>query len=482
MAFRIWTATALSVPLSLLLLSFLGTTGGVGTPLVVLLVFFGLFFVGSGWLASQVVLRLMPSVLQEAGIWERNGDTTKAEKAYRKAMSLYNSFLISPGDRRRGMPALVSRVARMYAAQTDIQPAAGEFMEGYLHTYPTDGEIAENWLQTQEYKGGLEPRQQDLAARIGDAHRDRTDIQLILARLYLMAQRTDFPALQTYRRAMNSPRAQSSAMATSISGVFIQEGRCDEWALPVYLQAAEQQSPSEALRCGLAACLRWILPSGRNADLLHRTRTILGPIDEDTLARMSSGFVPPTGSYSQHENMETLGGTAGRPLLAVVTNGMRKTGAALGRIGHDLRTMVAESLQRSPGLRRTLIWGLIAGLGMLALVSLVNTVSYLTPTPAPEAPPVNPPPLVETTPPVKPMPYTLQVAAYLKPEHAEHYLGNLRQQSLDAHIVQAYGNEKTWYQVRIGHFPDKQAAREYGAGLKAKGLIEDFYVAKRPSP
>lgn len=482
MAFRIWTATALSVPLSLLLLSFLDTNGGVAAPLAVLLVFFGVFFVGSGWLASQVVLRMMPSVLHEAGIWERNGDTTKAEKAYRKAMSLYNSCLISPGNRRRGMPALASRVARMYAAQTDIQPAAGEFMEGYLHTYPADGEIAQNWLQMQEYKGGLEPHQQDLATRIGEAHHDRTEIQLILARLYLIAKRTDFPALQTYRRAMISPRAQSSAMAASLSGLFIQEGRCDEWALPVYLQAAEQQSPSEELRCGLAACLRWVLPSGRNAELLHRTRTILGPIDDGTLARMTSGFVPPTGGYAQHQTLETPRGAVGRNPLSHVTNGLKKAKTVLGRIRHDLRTVVAESLRRSPGLRRALIWGLIAGLGVLALVFLVNTVSYLAPRPAPEPPPVAPPPSVVIAPPATPMPYTLQVAAYLKPEHAEHYLEKLRRQTLDAYIIQAHGNEKTWYQVRIGHFPDKQAAREYGSGLKGKGLIEDFYVAKRPSP
>ena len=80
------------------------------------------------------------------------------------------------------------------------------------------------------------------------------------------------------------------------------------------------------------------------------------------------------------------------------------------------------------------------------------------------------------------MPYTLQVAAYLKPEHAQHYLENLEKQGLDAYVVQAYGNEKTWYQVRIAHFPDKSAARAFGSSLKEKGIIEDFYVARDQSP
>jgi cell division septation protein DedD len=120
--------------------------------------------------------------------------------------------------------------------------------------------------------------------------------------------------------------------------------------------------------------------------------------------------------------------------------------------------------------------------GVLSAVFLMNTVSYLVPTPAPEPQPAAPPPTVTTPPPAKPMPFTLQVAAYLKPEHAEHYLEKLRQQGLDAYVIQAHGDEKTWYQVRIAHFPDKQTARTFGIELKGKGIIEDFYVARKPSP
>ena len=80
------------------------------------------------------------------------------------------------------------------------------------------------------------------------------------------------------------------------------------------------------------------------------------------------------------------------------------------------------------------------------------------------------------------MPFTLQVAAYLKPEHAENYLEELRKQAIDAYVVKAHSNDKTWYQVRIAHFPDKAEALAYGSDLKSKGLIEDFYVAKDQIP
>ena len=481
-AFRIWAAAALSVPLSLWLLSLLDNASGLTTPLLVLAVSFVLFFMASGWLATQLALQLIPPVLHEAGVWERNGDPDRAEKAYRKALALYDSFLMSPGDRRRGLPSLVSRMVRLYAAQTDKDAVADQFMEHYLTRYPTDQEIAESWLQTREYQGGLTPQHQDLAARIGETHAANMTIQTTLARLYLLAKRTDFPALQTYRRAMTSPLSPSSAMAVDLSAVFIREGRSDEWALPVYLQAAAQQPSWEELRCGIAACLRWILPSERNADLLTRARKILGPLDEETLERMSSGFVPPTGSYPVSDRIAKTGvhdgeGIGRETLIDRLGNAARRVNQAR----KQLQAAVLDRLRRSPGLRRAMTWSLIAGLGVLATVFLINTVGYLTPSPVPEPAPqaIAPPPVV-TPPP--PMPYTLQVAAYLKPEHAERYLASLKKQAIDAYVIKAHGDDKIWYQVRIDHFPDKDTARAYGSRLKEKGIIDDFYVASTQEP
>jgi len=479
MAFRIWAAMVISVPLSLWVLSLLSNAGGLATPLGVLLILFTLSYAGSGWAASQLALRLLPPMLHEAGVWERSGDPNKAEKAYQKALAVYDSFLISPRARRIGVPLMVARMARMYAAQTDRHAAADPFMEAYLTTYPTDHEIAENWLQTREYSGGLEPQQQDLAARIGEAHVDNMAIQTTLARLYLVTQRTDFPALQTYRRAMASPLSKST-MAVDLAKVFIQEGRSDEWALPIYLSAAGQQPSWEELRCGIAACVRWIRPSDRNADLLDRVKRIIGPTDEDTLVRMSSGFVPPTGSFPAIDALgtETSVDNDGRAHDSM-SNRLKRIGTRFNQVRHGVQAMVVDPFRHSPGLRRALTWSLITGLGVIAALFLINTVGYLTPSPVPEPQPVEPPPVVQ---PLPPMPYTLQVAAYHKPEHAERYLKSLRKQAIDAYVIKAHGNQKIWYQVRIAHFPDKDAARTYGSSLKEKGIIEDFYVAREQEP
>jgi hypothetical protein len=73
-------------------------------------------------------------------------------------------------------------------------------------------------------------------------------------------------------------------------------------------------------------------------------------------------------------------------------------------------------------------------------------------------------------------PYTLQVAAYLKSEYALKFVDDLKQRGYDAYWIETASGGKTWYQVRIAHFPDPQSARDFGARLKQKGIIEDFYV------
>ncbi|MCK5096848.1 MAG: SPOR domain-containing protein, partial [Desulfobacteraceae bacterium] len=81
--------------------------------------------------------------------------------------------------------------------------------------------------------------------------------------------------------------------------------------------------------------------------------------------------------------------------------------------------------------------------------------------------------------PVPKLPYTIQVAAFLKQPHAEDYTKKLKQTGLDARFVQVKGKNKTWFLVRISKFPDKSSAAAYGQKLKREGLIKDFFVANK---
>ena len=79
-------------------------------------------------------------------------------------------------------------------------------------------------------------------------------------------------------------------------------------------------------------------------------------------------------------------------------------------------------------------------------------------------------------------PFTLQVAAYLKPTYAQKYVEQLKKQGFDAYWREAISANKKWYQVRISHFADKKSARDFGESLKTRGIIDDYYVANYIPP
>ena len=78
--------------------------------------------------------------------------------------------------------------------------------------------------------------------------------------------------------------------------------------------------------------------------------------------------------------------------------------------------------------------------------------------------------------------FTIQVAAYLKVDHARRYAEALLEQGVHAYWTETLRRNKKWYQVRVSRFPDKTAARAFGEALKAKGIIEDFYIANYEPP
>jgi cell division protein FtsN len=112
---------------------------------------------------------------------------------------------------------------------------------------------------------------------------------------------------------------------------------------------------------------------------------------------------------------------------------------------------------------------------------LYNTFSHLLTSPPPAPPPVpvvgKPLEIVAVT-----DPFTIQVAAYLKRDHAERFVAELRGRNLDAQWQEARSNDKTWYQVRISHFADRAAALAYGERLKQEGIIDDYYVVNYDRP
>ena len=78
-----------------------------------------------------------------------------------------------------------------------------------------------------------------------------------------------------------------------------------------------------------------------------------------------------------------------------------------------------------------------------------------------------------------PLPFTIQVAAYLDQEYAHKYIEGLRKKGINAMVKSVDGGGKTWYVIRVSEFPDKKSAAVYGQTLKQQKIIDDFFVSNK---
>jgi hypothetical protein len=257
-----------------------------------------------------------------------------------------------------------------------------------------------------------------------------------------------------------------------LAHLFLREKRADEWALEIYLMAIENSRHPTEILSGIAACVRWVSLSERNKPLLQQAYTYLEGIDAAEIKRMSAGFKPPLPPADKRRVQ--------RPAPRKVSF-LQTTGAVLQTFYEDLSALPVWILRQirflfrwvtqSRKSRRLLAGIVLAGLTGAVIVLVINTVGHLVKTEAPAKQKIEKAPEAITD------PFTLQVAAYLKPAYARTYVEKLKKQGLDAYWREAISANKKWYQVRISHFPDKKSARDFGEALKVKGVIEDYYVA-----
>ena len=432
-----------------------------------------------GWVSTRWGLGSVERLIHEAGVFERDGMVSQAENRFRRALAVFDSFLISPLVKKQKSGALTGRVARFYLARARKTYDSEIFLVSYLQSNPQDEEVAENWIQQVESRGGLREEHQDLAYLIGSAHPKNRIIQSALARYYLMLERTDFPALQTYRQVLTADQQLSVDFLKDLAGLFLKERRADEWALAIYLKAIEENDHRHrpGILRGLAACVRWISLTERNKPLLKQAYAYLDGIDPAEIKKMSAGFRP---------SVPLADPKAVQRSIQKRASFLQTTGAVLQTFYEDvtgipvwiyrqIRSAGRRTLQ-SQKLRQVFAGVLLAGLAAAVVVLVVNTVGHLVKTETPVAQKIEKAPEKITD------PFTLQVAAYLKPAFAKKFVENLKKQGLDAYWREAISANKKWYQVRVSHFPDKKSARDLGESLKAKGIIDDYYVANFMAP
>jgi hypothetical protein len=477
LSIRIWATIFLGGIISLWILPVFHTHIGFEWSLVPALVIMIAVFITVGWVLNRFGLNVIKRMIREATTWERVGAYRGAEEAFKKATTVLDSFLLSPLVKRKESAKLAARLARFYLARTDKNHSSETFIIAYLKSHPEDEEVAENWLQQVESHGGLKTDHYELAFRIGNAQPNNNIIQQLLARFYLSEGRTDFTALQIYRKVLNREKNVAVDIIKDLATLFLRDRRDDEWALKIYLQAFKLGSERHKFLRGIAACVYWIRETERTTHLLQQARKLLVSLDEIQLKKLRAGFNPPIAETTEKQISAQLNiGIAVWKMVqqigSFLFNFVTSAAIELKRRARDAINLIKQSRRPKLILKWTMIT--ILAIGVIALT--VNTTRHLVRTKRA---------LYEkekTTEIVATDPFTLQVAAYLRPQDAERYVKYLKSKKLDAFLIKRRGKNRIWYQVRVSHFATKVSAREYGKRLKVKGIIDDFYVANFETP
>jgi hypothetical protein len=426
------------------------------------------------WVANRLGSERVHRLIQGADRAEREGRRGEAQKAYQRALRALDGFLLSPGVRRKILMPLVARMARSYLSASPLRADAEDFVVRYLWSNPQDEDVAEEWLRQVGGQGGLRAEQEDLADRLASAHPRHAIIQREVARLFLALERTDYPALQTYRRVCAEDGRTPPEFCQDLARLFRRDGRSDEWAQQVFRQAGEAAPAADERPAGKDAQPRRRAAHGEV--FVARDMPALAD-DENAVFRMSAG----EDEADEEEEERTC-------LVARSWHGpgrlerlVRRSAAALVAGLERLRPLGAVYKRRRigwlhrPGLRGGLALLLIAGIVGGGWMALNLAGFFETPSPEPltaeGSPAVASPPADQTADQV-----ALQVAAYLKQDYALKLVEDLKQKGLNAYWVETASSGKTWYQVRIAPFRDQPSAREFGQNLKSKGVIDDFYV------
>jgi hypothetical protein len=477
LAARIWFSLLLGGLASLWILPAIQSRIGLEWTLLPAAAIIGLVFLGIGWVLNHWGMNGAKRLIGEAGTFERDGMHPEAEEAFQNAARVLDSFLVSPLARRKQSADLAARMARFYLARAQKSLDSEEFLVSYLHSHPEDEEVAENWLNQIETRGGLREEHQELAFRLGSTQPQNKKIQFALARFYLLLERTDFQALQTYRRVFEEKDHLPPEFVEGLARLFLRERRADEWALRIYLEAVERNSERSELLNGIAACVRLTVPTEWNKSLLKSALSYLQGLDEVDLEVMGTGFKPPAPEPTPPKRQFKMKiGSFLHPMQRAAVKGFVYGAAALILITIGRVRSLIHLIRHSRKIRRATAGGVLTVLAAGVALLMINTMGHLMKTDKTASEKTEPAAMVVTD------PFTIQVAAYLKPEYAYSYVAQLKEQGFEAYWSEAISADKKWYQVRVSHFPDKQSAIEYGESLKTKGIIEDFYVANYRRP
>ncbi len=444
----LWTSCMVSIPLSLYAFVRLNTIfpgmgpGWVGAIVIpVCFAFTALCFD----LSARAMIR---SLLKEADVWEQSGFSKRSENRYLKALRVYDSFLIFPLT-ARGIGTLIVHGLARHTPEPELgnQAMIREVLFWYLRQHPEDELVAEVWLtRLRNHPKKFQSRNvSGLLTDLTERYHSHKTISPLLAGAFLVSGRTDYPARKVFANILKAPnlKAEYREQIERLTGT----GKTDTDGLKTTDPAG-------------------FMTLGEYAGLSSEPEDGPGPIHPSAYSRKTFLF---KGLAAVAAGGAALVLTLLRMVVVTILwGGISWAGTTLAR----LYAVAADLIRSSENLGRTLRISVVS-LVLIALSAfIVNTVSHVQ---TPSAPPREIKPVeVEI-----PKPFTIQVAAYLKPAHADRFVATLKKEDIPAQVKQIPGGGKTWYVVRVSAFPDKASAEAFGKQLKDRKMIEEFFVCNR---
>ncbi len=474
-ALRLWITAIAGCLVCLVLIPWWQSLMGVQWLVLPVFAIMVIFYWAVGWGMNRLGVIQIERHAREATVWERAGMMKEAEFALEQVLAVFDSFWLSPVMRRRRATWVAGRLSRFYLSLPRLSTKALDRIRAYLRVNPQDQAAAEGWLEFLLASNGEMPQDHELASLISEAQTGNPKIQMRLLQFFLSTRRADFAAMQTYRRVWQQPDDLPENLLRTLAAILLDGQFLNDWALKVYLKAY-QAGDTDCIE-GLAAALRWITPNLENRKDLEAASQIVTAASLDQMDRLIRRFEPPPhrrpAPQVQHRMAKTgqVFQAAAKTWSSAGVSFAVRAYRSFGRLSQILIDLKERLRHGSVSWRR--------GAGVIAIVLSVIGVGIMG-WRAVDEPPVSQTevPLEEKKQaPVIQDPFTIQVAAYLHPEDADRLVGQLKQHGLDAFRTQAASAQRTWYQVKVSHFASKIQAQEFGQQLKAKGLIDDFYVA-----
>lgn len=416
---RLWVTTLLAIPFCFYVMpgirQIFPDMGFVFLGLGVAAVCYGVVDFLMHFLGRKMILRL----IREAEMWERAAIHNRSRKNYLRAVRIYDSFLLSPLSAGKIHTRLTGSLARFSLTFDRDNHIFRQASIAYLQRNPWDDTLTALWLKRLFRNGAVGDQEQDLLTRLADIHHANMTLVPLLTRLFLHLERLDFTAKQIYARAMEDAQLKK------------------EYGEKIHLLLKEPQQ-----------------------------------VFDDDAAYPVQNMQPQSRPFIDRQKISDLG----KVLFTGIRNPVRYGWMLLVSGWGFVRQYSGLVVMRIQTENRWRVYVKACALGLLSLWLLVfvyNTISHLQKSKAVDEVEV----IIEKIEKKAPKPFTIQVAAYLKQSHADHYLKVLKQEGIAARIKKTDGGGKTWYLIQVSEFADRAAATAYGNQLKAQKLIEDFFVS-----